>query len=640
DFPAPAILTGVSGSGKSCTLLHRAKRLAQLYRERVLIVTLNPSLADLLRTMFQRLPDSAGLRVEVFSYYDYVAALLTHTGLDGVLRLLNCFADVSHAIEQFRSRFTATALGQLLQCRNEVQLRDTWDEFTTSSLPEQSRWNEMSRLEVFLHSQQPNLDAASYIREEFDLIRSGFRIRDGYRGYIEGYPRTGRSIALQENRRQPVLNLLKEWEKWQLAKGVQDQMGLTQLATLVVEDAGELPRQLRYRAVLVDEFQDFSTLDLALLSQVPTRPENGLFLTGDFAQKVFPKEMSVSAVLGQNRSRRRITKNYRNTQQILESGTLLLQAYPIPADADPESHVLRPEYAEREGPRPFVCQTVDPVAAAWAYVADRLDAGYSAFSVCIATAAPKLMSVETILNQTPANLKAAQLTGSYILDTEIVVVSELADIKGFEFGLVIVVGVEDGVFPDLRSAEGERWRDALRLYVAMTRARDELRLIYRSSPSPFLTAMWTTLSPLMVEIETRVSATDDAGRISPPDSEAVADATVLNGRTVVKIPYEPTQDDLARALGTTPVQIANYAYPLGVFPTAITRFAEHNVLAIFEKFDVIPMFVRPAQRVDTTGRVSRFRAPRPTVKNEIPAHRCQQCGRPAIPGDSICYSCS
>ena len=62
------------------------------------------------------------------------------------------------------------------------------------------RWERMTRLEVFLHSQQQNLDARRYVREEFDLVRSVFRNVDRYRGYLEGYAREGRSIALQTGR--------------------------------------------------------------------------------------------------------------------------------------------------------------------------------------------------------------------------------------------------------------------------------------------------------------------------------------------------------------------------------------------------------------------------------------------------------
>ena len=196
---------------------------------------------------------------------------------------------------------------------------------------------------ISLHAQQQSLDTHAYIREEFDLVRSIFRNIDGYKGYLEGYSRVGRSVGLQTGRQQlPVLNLLREWEKWQIENGFQDHLGLTQLGMVVLDDLnGELPKHMKYRSVLVDEFQDFSTLDLNLLLQIPTERPNGLFLAGDVAQKVFAKEMNLESGIGRERHHRRITKNYRNTRQILEAAMLLLDDQPEAIrDGDSEVRIL------------------------------------------------------------------------------------------------------------------------------------------------------------------------------------------------------------------------------------------------------------------------------------------------------------
>jgi superfamily I DNA/RNA helicase len=644
DFLGPAILTGVSGSGKTCALLHRANRLATKYGERVLVVTLNHALADLLELMMQRLPGARSQRIEVMSYYEYIAALLEHIGMDRVLRVLADRVGLVAPVEEFRRRFSADKLGELVEFRDEAELRGRWDEFANSSRPGQSLWDELSRLEIFLHDQQQSLDARAYIREEFDLVRSIFRNIDEYQGYLEGYLRVGRSIALQAGRRRtPVLNLLREWEKWQIEKGFQDHLGLTQLGMVVLDDLdGELPKHLRYRSVLVDEFQDFSTLDLNLLLRIPTERENGLFLAGDVAQKVFAKEMNLESGIGRERHHRRITKNYRNTRQILEAAMLLLDDQPEAIrDGESEVRVLRPEYAERDGPKPFACKTDDPTAAAWAYAVNRLEAGYMAFSICIATANPKAFPVSEILKRAPGAIRAAQLTGSYILDPETVVVAELPDVKGFEFCLVVILGLEEGAFPSDASAQGERWRDALRLYVAMTRARDELRLIYQGKPSPFLIAMWPGLTPYEVQVDKVVvqSQVDEQFDTAYQPSPSFATA-VLNGRSVIQVPERPTQSQLADALGTTPIQIANYAYEFGKYPTGTSRFDAHVVVEMFGKFGAVPLFVRADKRDHEFVSKPTVDHPRPVIRDEIPIHRCQQCGRTAIPGDSICYSCA
>jgi superfamily I DNA/RNA helicase len=70
----------------------------------------------------------------------------------------------------------------------------------------------------------------------------------------------------------------------------------------------------------------------------------------------------------------------------------------------------------------------------------------------------------------------------------------MADVKGFEFSTVIVVGCGDNCLPIPGRAKEEAWRDALRLYVAMTRARDGVVLLYSKKPSPFLEVMRNQLN--------------------------------------------------------------------------------------------------------------------------------------------------
>ena len=66
-------------------------------------------------------------------------------------------------------------------------------------------------------------------------------------------------------------------------------------------------------------------------------------------------------------------------------------------------------------------------------------------------------------------------------------------LKGLEFAKVILVGVQDGQMPvdlrehpDLASKEDHELQERCLLYVAMTRARDELVITGFGTPSPFL----------------------------------------------------------------------------------------------------------------------------------------------------------
>src|SRR5207245_1399555 len=60
DIDGIALLGGISGSGKTCVLVHRANYLAKKYpTERILILTLNPALATLLADLVKSLCSEA-----------------------------------------------------------------------------------------------------------------------------------------------------------------------------------------------------------------------------------------------------------------------------------------------------------------------------------------------------------------------------------------------------------------------------------------------------------------------------------------------------------------------------------------------------------------------------------------------------
>ncbi len=67
--------------------------------------------------------------------------------------------------------------------------------------------------------------------------------------------------------------------------------------------------------------------------------------------------------------------------------------------------------------------------------------------------------------------------------------AELDAVKGYEFDAVVICGLSAATFPPAGIPTVEWWRSASALYVAATRARDELILTFSGRPSPFLEAM-------------------------------------------------------------------------------------------------------------------------------------------------------
>ena len=79
------------------------------------------------------------------------------------------------------------------------------------------------------------------------------------------------------------------------------------------------------------------------------------------------------------------------------------------------------------------------------------------------------------------------------MESDRVKISTIESAKGHEFVTVFIVGLIEGVLPQRNVTEEDIPREAARLYVAMTRARDTLYLSYTSNmqirPSPFLASI-------------------------------------------------------------------------------------------------------------------------------------------------------
>ena len=345
DFAGPALLTGVSGSGKTCVLVHRARELATRYSTgSILVVTLNRSLARLIQNLVKRLClNGEESRIDVLSFHDYLTAILTGEDLRQFLEWFGEYLGLEDEVKTFLDRTPERDWPTFFRAPSETEQIRAFEDFLSE--PGNPARAEYDRLEVYVFSQDQSLDLRRYLFEELELVPSAFLCYDAYTGYHD-YSREGRSILFAEKRRDAVLSILREWERWQVRNGRLDQMGLTQVALFAFEGGSKLPARHRRRAVLVDEFQDFSTLELKILRRVPTEDHNGLFLTGDLAQKVFAKDLNLPAAeLGRaNRTDRVIRQNYRNTRQILLAANALLEKYPPPAGAGEDGiTVLKPD---------------------------------------------------------------------------------------------------------------------------------------------------------------------------------------------------------------------------------------------------------------------------------------------------------
>jgi DNA helicase-2/ATP-dependent DNA helicase PcrA len=95
-------------------------------------------------------------------------------------------------------------------------------------------------------------------------------------------------------------------------------------------------------------------------------------------------------------------------------------------------------------------------------------------------------------------------------DEGIVTLMTLHNAKGLEFGIVFIIGLEDGVFPHMRAIEAGELEEERRLaYVGITRAKRELYLTHARTRLLFGARDWNLRSRFIDEVPVEFTDRDD-----------------------------------------------------------------------------------------------------------------------------------
>lgn len=462
DFAGPAKLSGVSGSGKTCIIVNRAIRMARNNPEKpILILTLNKSLAALITELVDHACNDRIKRESIIvkSFFEICQEFLFKFEPDNI----KIYNDVTWKSNDFME---------------EEHIDEVWREFYHCDLNYDDA-GVLMPIHKSLNSQ--NTFPVEYLRQEFDWVRSAFG-KDERRKYLE-VERKGRAVPFTKHWREHILQGLPGWEKKMEWIGVIDYLGLATALSLHIDKI-----EPHYSSILVDEAQDFGTMELKIIRRLVVEGENDLFLCGDMAQHVLPKHNSfkdagISIPGARSHS---ILKNYRNSREILEAAyELLVKNLDGDVIMDSELEVMDPEYANFSTPKPHVFSAdnlEEEIAFALEYMASRSDGAEGVHKGCIAFAGFSLLEIQRFANA----LNLPVLDGSRGLQNSTLFFSDLEQTKGYEFDTMCILNCRETVLPPADMPIGEQYRDACRLYVAMTRAKRDLILSYSGEISSWI----------------------------------------------------------------------------------------------------------------------------------------------------------
>jgi hypothetical protein len=262
------------------------------------------------------------------------------------------------------------------------------------------------------------------------------------------------------------------------------------LGQQVIQRLAALPTADHYDSVLVDEGHTFSRSWFMGCVAALKDPVNGdLLIVNDGSQSLYQrrkftwKSVGVQA-LGRSK---RLSQNYRNTQEILSAAWSVVQGTGDDGD-EVTFPAVEPSAALRHGPKPTLHQAssrAEAVEAVLAQVRSLCESGYSPADLAIlyrrkeqrdATAFDTLLKRLDDMGLRPYWVTQDMQTKTQYSATApgIRIITALSSL-GLEFKVVLLLWVEQ--FADCCNEDEDIAAIARRqLYVAMTRAQDELHL--------------------------------------------------------------------------------------------------------------------------------------------------------------------
>lgn len=501
-YNGPASLVGVSGSGKTSVLVHRADYLAKRYpQQSILVLTLNTALSCLIRELLSGLcAPAVRSRIKVMTIHQYCYRVL--------------------------KTITPGRLAEKQDPQSGEDMASCWHDFMRK--PDSVKIVEP--ILTALQSRRDDVDGPAYVLDELTWIRSGFG-RDERDRYLncdrigrgvplptlqtpEGKTNDDSELEMPLDSRLRLIDLLTQYEEYMAFGGLLDDCG-------VALEAFSLRKQmksfdvLRARCVLIDEFQDCSSVELAVVAEIPTEEENGLFLTGDPVQKVSSTQHDLDRAGIDIEGRETIlNQNYRNSRQILEAAFAIVETYRDVAPVQ-EENVISPKFSSHEGPRPCIysCSSQDEQTELLTRFLS-LTSPEEFDSTCIVS--PREQSLNDFEEICAArDWEVFRISGEMNQDEIIgkggIKLSLMQDVKGYEFNQVYLLDLTDLHLLREKMPWEERWRVAFQMYVAMTRARERLVMSYVLNRSTFLGQLGNTVEDCEARDLCSASAHSTAG---------------------------------------------------------------------------------------------------------------------------------
>lgn len=463
DYGGPARVSGGPGTGKTIVALHRVvhlvSQLSDNDNKRVLLTTYNRNLASDLRAKLMELAgkDLAD-RVDVLN-------------IDRLARKV-----VDGAERPGRRRVVMT----------DAHARAEWHALLTEM--GETRWD------------------VDFIADEWSQVILGQAL-GSFTEYARAR-RAGRGRPLSRPERMSVWQLTEqfakrmdegEWTTHAATAALAARIESERAARIAVGEASAPSYDSRYLHIVVDEAQDLHAAHWKMLrAMVHAGSRNDIFCVADTHQRIYDSVVSLGSLGVNIRGRSaRLTLNYRTTKEILVSALRLLGSENYD-DLDGGIDDLVGYHSVLRGAIP-VMRGFDSLAAELDGVTHQItewltdNTSPDTIGVCVPTKA----LVDRLSERLAAEgIRTVEITPDGPKGHDGIHLGTMHRFKGLEFQRIIIAGASEGMIPrssidrkqktDPGRYAMELRRDRSLLFVAATRARDDLAIFWHGEPSRFI----------------------------------------------------------------------------------------------------------------------------------------------------------
>lgn len=454
DLKGSIRVLGGAGTGKTVVAIHRAKWLAERLtssNDRILFTTFTKNLALDIQSNLRKICSPEQMkRIEVVHLDRWVQQFLNKQGYS--FRLTYQGPDAKRKVRQ------------------------CWERALTS------RPDDMDLSESFYRDEWTQVIAAQGLTTAAEYFKAS---------------RVGRGTALNRAQRNRI------WQVFQELRLQLKEQGLREVDD-AYRDARDLllqkPNILPYRHVLVDETQDMGEQALKLLRQIVPLGPNDLFFVGDAHQRIYRHKVVLRncgiSIQGRNHSHR-LKINYRTTDEIRKWAVSLLENCSIDdLDDGRDSAQGYQSLMHGELPRVRLFKTFGQEADFLAETVESLKQTFPLKHICIcARTRDQVETYAQELDQRGIPIHIVQPNQEDSDGESGLRLATMHRVKGLEFDVMLVAGAVEGKLPlqealsdlgDETEREYAEIRERSLLYVAATRAKQQLYITAYGHPSAFL----------------------------------------------------------------------------------------------------------------------------------------------------------